>query len=192
MDERDQLSSHLGQKDGTQEAVLQDEGPEMDIVTGPSVAVLHPVGQDPKPSAPPKKPAILFRESTAYPHVLVGLSIPENGKRSVVISSHITDDIARTADYVTFLDKGKIVRSSAIDELLSSWKRIHYKDGSLNSNLVDKLLNRKEHMFGKSGVTDDFLGIKDRLAEGEAAGDVKVENIGLDDILIAIVKGDES
>jgi ABC-2 type transport system ATP-binding protein len=109
--------------------------------------------------------------------------------KSVIISSHITDDIMRTADLVAFLIEGKIVLVSEMDELLSNWKRIHYKKGALGSEIVNSLTRRKDHAFGSSGVTDRYLKIKDSLVQGITEGVVKIENVNLDDILISLVKG---
>jgi ABC-2 type transport system ATP-binding protein len=117
-------------------------------------------------------------------------TFPEDGKKSVLISSHITDDITRIADYVAFLVEGKIALTEPKDELLSKWKRIHYKDGTLESWIIETLTSRKNHMFGNSGVTENYPALKEHLAEGLARDDVKVENVDLDDVLIALVKGD--
>jgi ABC-2 type transport system ATP-binding protein len=117
-------------------------------------------------------------------------TFPENGKKSVIISSHITDDITRIADYVTYLIEGKIALSEAKDELLAKWKRIHFKKGALDDGIVNTLKSRKEHMFGNSGITNDFPVLKEFLSEGLAREEVKVENVTLDDVLIALVKGE--
>ncbi|MGD8539788.1 MAG: ABC transporter ATP-binding protein, partial [Candidatus Aminicenantes bacterium] len=116
-------------------------------------------------------------------------TFPEDGKKSVIISSHITDDITRIADYVAFLVEGKIALTEAKDELLSKWKRIHYKDGALEDRIVNTLTSRKMHMFGNSGVTNDYPALKENLANGMAREEIKVENVDLDDVLIALVKG---
>ena len=113
----------------------------------------------------------------------------KNEGKSVIISSHITDDIMRTADLVAFLIEGKIVVVNEKDELLSNWKRIHYKKGALGSDIVNSLTRRKDHAFGSSGVTDRYLEIKDSLVQGITEGVVKIENVNLDDILISLVKG---
>ena len=113
----------------------------------------------------------------------------KNEGKSVIISSHITDDIMRTADLVAFLIEGKIVLSSDKDELLSNWKRIHYKKGALSSDIVNTLTRRKEHAFGSSGITDRYLEIKDALLQGITEGMIKIESVNLDDILISLVKG---
>ncbi len=120
--------------------------------------------------------------------ILRGLTVDED--KSVIISSHITDDISRIGDYVTFLYEGKIKLSGVKDELLSHWKRIHYKEGALDAETTETLKNRKKHMFGHSGLTDSYLELKDSLAQGLAEETVKLENVSLDDILIAYSKGD--
>jgi len=113
----------------------------------------------------------------------------KNEGKSVIISSHITDDIMRMADLVAFLIEGKIVMVSEKDELLSNWKRIHFKKGALGSEIVNSLTRRKDHAFGSSGVTDRYLEIQDSLVQGITEGVVKIENVNLDDILISLVKG---
>ena len=122
--------------------------------------------------------------------ILRGLAVDEN--KSVIISSHITDDISRIADFVTFLFDGQIELSGQKDEILSSWKRIHYKEGALDKTIIDSLKNRKKHMFGHSGVTDSYPEIKESLVLGLEEETVKLENIDLDDILIAYSKGDKN
>jgi ABC-2 type transport system ATP-binding protein len=113
----------------------------------------------------------------------------KNEGKSVIISSHITDDIMRTADLVAFLIEGKIALASEKDELLANWKRIHSKKGSLDSDIVNSLTRRMDQAFGSSGVTSRYLEIKDTLVRGITEGVVKIENVNLDDILISLVKG---
>jgi len=119
-------------------------------------------------------------------------SFVDDEKKTVLISSHITDDITRIADYVTFLVEGKIVLSEAKDDLLSKWKRIHYKEGALDETIVKSLTSRKTHMFAHSGVTDNYPALKDSLSEGMAKEQIKIENVNLDDVLISLVKGEQS
>ena len=109
--------------------------------------------------------------------------------KSVIISSHITDDIARTADYITYLLEGRISLIEQKDELLSNWKKIHFLTGTLDNGISSSFFNIETSMFGSSGITNSYLSIKDDLAEGIRKEDIKVENVGLDDILICFVKG---
>jgi len=109
-------------------------------------------------------------------------------KRSVLISSHITDDISRVADYIAYMINGRFVLFSAKDELLADWKILHFKKDALDQEIAANLENVESQMFGSTGVTRRYREIKADLAEGVASGDIKVENVGLDDVLIAMVK----
>jgi len=111
--------------------------------------------------------------------------------KSVLFSSHITDDILRISDFVTFIVNGKIKLIDEKDELLSKWKRIHFKVDSLPDSIKNSLKNRQDQMFGSSGITDQFLKIRQQMASGIDSGTVKVENVNLDDILISFVTENE-
>jgi ABC-2 type transport system ATP-binding protein len=113
-----------------------------------------------------------------------------DGERTVIVASHITDGLEEIAEYINFLDEGKLVFQSEKDELLARWKRIHYRDGVLSPDLVRQFADVRVQPFGSSGLTPDFSAIRERLAPGIAAGDIRVENARLDEILIALVKGE--
>ena len=112
--------------------------------------------------------------------------------KSVIISSHITDDITRIADRIVFLIDGRIALADNKDDLLTKWKRIHYQEGALGDGIASTLKCRKKQVFGSSGITADFPALRDRIQNGLDRETIKVENINLDDILIAHVKGDEA
>ncbi len=116
-------------------------------------------------------------------------SITQNGDKSVLISSHITDDIARIADIITYMINGRIALTAAKDDLLANWKRIHYSKGALDPEMIENLEQVEDHAFGGSGITRNYLEIKDSLSQGLTSGNIKTENVGLDDILISLVKG---
>ncbi len=113
-----------------------------------------------------------------------------NEERSILISSHITDDIMRIADSVAFIVDGRIVFDREKDFIVSNWKRIHFRPGAAGERVRGSLADVKEHAFGSSGITSEYSKIRDELAPGVAAGDIRVENVTLDDVLIAFVKGE--
>lgn len=115
-------------------------------------------------------------------------TLTQNGDRSVLISSHITDDIARIADNITYMINGRITLTAAKDDLIANWKKIHFSKGALDPKIFETLEQVEGHAFGGSGITRNFLKIKDSLSQGVAFGNIKVENVGLDDILISLVK----
>jgi ABC-2 type transport system ATP-binding protein len=114
----------------------------------------------------------------------------EDNDKTVILSSHITDDVSRIADFITYMINGRIVMTESKDALLSDWKKVHFMPGSLDKSVVDMFESVENHMFGSSGLTKKYPEMQDALAPGLASGDIKVESVGLDDILIALVKGD--
>jgi len=110
--------------------------------------------------------------------------------KTVLISSHITDDIERIADYIVYMVQGRIAMYASKDELLSSWKTIHFKQDSVPAAVLESLDHVETQMFGSTGITRDFPIIEGDLAEGISSGNIRVESVGLDDILIALVNGD--
>lgn len=108
--------------------------------------------------------------------------------RSVLISSHITDDLQRIADTLVYMVDGKIALLSDKDTLMSNWKRIHFKPGSLDGEIVSGLFSTENQMFGSTGVTREYQRLKSQLERPLAEGTVQVENVGLDDILIQLAR----
>ena len=113
----------------------------------------------------------------------------EDDSRSVLISSHITDDIERIADSVTYLVNGSVVLSGQKDDLLGNWKKVHFRSGALNGGVKDSMLMIEENAFGCSGITREYQTIRRSFEDGVNKDDVRIENMGLDDILITFVRG---
>ena len=88
------------------------------------------------------------------------------------------------------MSRGEFVLQDGKDELLDRWKWIHFKEGSLSGPLEEQLVGIEKHPFHSSGLTSDFVEIRGQLAAGISNGDIRVENANLDDILIALLKGE--
>jgi ABC-2 type transport system ATP-binding protein len=84
--------------------------------------------------------------------------------KTVLISSHITDDIERIADYIVFMVQGRIALYASKDELQSSWKTIHFKQDSVPAAVLESLEHVETQMFGSTGITRDFSVIENLLA----------------------------
>jgi len=112
-----------------------------------------------------------------------------DGERSVIVASHVTDGLDEIAEDVHILHEGRTAMHEDKDELLSRWKWIHFRDGALGPHVVDRLSNVRRQPFGNSGLTGEFPALGPELAAALANGDVKIENAGLEDILVSLVKG---
>jgi ABC-2 type transport system ATP-binding protein len=52
------------------------------------------------------------------------MRIVEDDSRTILYSSHNTQDVEQISDSITFIDRGQVIASSDRDDFLESWKRI--------------------------------------------------------------------
>jgi ABC-2 type transport system ATP-binding protein len=112
-----------------------------------------------------------------------------DGDKTVIVASHITDGLDEIAEDVWFLDEGRVVMHENKDDLLSRWKRVHFKDRALPQDVEDRLVRVKRLPFGSSGLTGEYPQLRDALAGPLRSGDVKLENASLEDVLLSLIKG---
>lgn len=103
-----------------------------------------------------------------------------DGESSILVSSHITSDLERVADYITFVHQGKVLMSKNKDDILYSYgiakadrETIH----SLNSSLVMKI---------KDGKYDSEALIRDKESFSKQYPNVLVDAISLDDLMVML------
>ncbi|MBN2852540.1 MAG: ABC transporter ATP-binding protein [Clostridia bacterium] len=103
----------------------------------------------------------------------------EDGKRSILFSTHITSDLEKCADYITYINNGEIIESSTKEDLINSYRIVK---GSLKSlqEIKEPFISYKTNAFGFSGLirTDDL----------KTHEDISVEAPNLEDIMIYYAK----
>ena len=97
----------------------------------------------------------------------------ENGDKSVIISTHITQDLSRAADYITFINNGELVFSEDKDTINESYKIIKGSKEELDI-LDDILINRKDTPYYSEGLIID---------KGDNLSDYNIQNASLEDII---------
>lgn len=96
---------------------------------------------------------------------------------SILMSSHITADLEKLADYITYIREGKIVFTGTKDELLGSY--IVIKGGNnLNVGVEDNL------MLGKRTTEYGFTALLKAEYKEKLAKDILIEPASLEDIMI--------
>lgn len=107
----------------------------------------------------------------------------QDGDRSVIFSTHITSDLEKIADYITFIRKGKIIYTGTKDELLEKYCII--KGGNDDLMLSDKknIIGLREHSTGFEGLIDveNLRGFSNHVITEKAT---------LDDIVVYMNKED--
>lgn len=102
-------------------------------------------------------------------------------EHAILFSTHITSDLEKIADYITFLQKGRLVFTGEKDALLESYCMVRGGASDLTSALREKLLGLREHSVGFEGM----LSCRDLrlLPQG-----VVTESCTLDDIMVHVNK----
>lgn len=76
-------------------------------------------------------------------------SYMENEKHSIIWSSHQIDDVQKIADYIAFMNEGKIVLFEDKETLLDKYKMITLSENDENHSI---LINPKSTPFGVQGL----------------------------------------
>ena len=97
----------------------------------------------------------------------------ESGDKSVIISTHITQDLSRAADYITFINNGNLIFSQNKDTINENYKIIRGSKEELN-NLDDVLINRKDTPYYSEGL---IIGNNIDVYNGN------IQNASLEDII---------
>jgi ABC-2 type transport system ATP-binding protein len=104
--------------------------------------------------------------------------------KSVLFSTHITSDLEKTADYVTFILNGRIVFTGAKDILLDKYVRVTGGLRELSAEQNKLVVGLREHGTGFEGMTE-------ATRVGELPRTVLSEPITLDEIIIFMNKGEK-
>ncbi len=75
-------------------------------------------------------------------------SIVEDGERSILFSTHITSDLEKCADYITYIHEGEIIASRSTDEFLASYTLIKGTEDQLNEELKESAVSIRKSRFG--------------------------------------------
>ena len=103
--------------------------------------------------------------------------VVQDENKSIIFSTHITTDLDRIADYITYIKKGKLVFSDSKDEIMSTYKVVKGDTKDLNDNLRRKFLGLRETNIGFEGLTDNIEVIKNEISN------LVVERPTLEDIM---------
>lgn len=99
----------------------------------------------------------------------------ERGDRSILFSTHITSDLEKCADYITYIQNGRIIESCAKDDLIASYSLVQGNKNQL-ALLKPSLISFKEHAFGFTGLV--------RAESLKAPAGLAVEPPSIEDIMI--------
>ena len=114
------------------------------------------------------------------------LAFIQDEDHAILLSSHITSDLEKAADYVTYLHRGRAVLQGAKDELLDSYGRLVCARADLAAVDPALLAGARVSQFGCEAL------VKDRQAFHRRYPELTVDPVTLEDIMVFTVRGDEA
>lgn len=105
-----------------------------------------------------------------------------DGEISILFSTHITSDLEKCADYITFIENGQIINSAEKDEFIASYRLLNGDESQLNQ-VKDKMIAYKVNSFGFTGLihSKDF----------DPASNIKAALPSLEEIMIYFAKKED-
>ena len=103
---------------------------------------------------------------------------------SVLFSTHITTDLERIVDYITFIHEGEIVFTGEKDEILENHVIVKGSNDLLDLEGKELFIGLRKNKFGFEGLAKDKQAIEDWFEN-----EVVLEKPTLDDIVVYTAKG---
>lgn len=110
------------------------------------------------------------------------LEYMENEEHSILMSSHITSDLERVADYITFIDKGSILLSDEKYNLAESHMLVKGTADEINTLPKAYIISTRRNSYGAEALTNNPSILK------EFAPTLVYDKASLDDILYFYIK----
>ncbi|MGL6198702.1 MAG: ABC transporter ATP-binding protein [Lachnospiraceae bacterium] len=112
------------------------------------------------------------------------LEFEQDENNSILVSSHITSDLEKVADYIVFIHKGKVVFSKPKDELKYQYGII--KCGAAQFDAIDK---EEIIAYRKQDYEWEVL-VADRTAAQKKYPKAVIDPATIDEIMLLYVKGE--
>ena len=102
--------------------------------------------------------------------------------RTIFFSTHITSDLEKIADYITYIQNGRILYSGLKDDLIEKYCLIRGGIGDLPQSKRKQIFGLREHPNGFDGMIEmkDIAGFPTSVV---------TETVSLDDIMVRMSKG---
>ncbi|MEG1367054.1 MAG: ABC transporter ATP-binding protein [Oscillospiraceae bacterium] len=110
------------------------------------------------------------------------LEFIQEEEHSILMSSHITTDLEKIADYITFLHEGKVVFSKSKDDIMENYAVAKCSVEKANALPHELIMGRRSSQFGCE------LLVSDKAALRRKEPDIIIDHASLDDIMTFIAK----
>ena len=104
----------------------------------------------------------------------------EDGERSVLFSSHITTDLERVADFITLVNRGNLIFTGSMEDLLTGYCLIKGKPSDVTPELEGAVFGLRKTSIGFEGLIES--------KEASRFNHCVFDTATIDDIVISMSK----
>ncbi|GED71891.1 ABC transporter ATP-binding protein [Brevibacillus reuszeri] len=106
-----------------------------------------------------------------------------DGEISILFSTHITSDLEKCADFITFIENGRIIHSLEKEEFKESYRLLNGSESQL-SQVKDRMISYKTNSFGFTGLI--------RAQDFDSSSGIKATTPSLEEIMIYVAKKEDA
>lgn len=112
------------------------------------------------------------------------LDFIQDEEKSILFSTHVTSDLDKIADYITFIHEGKLVFTESNDEIINNYGII--KCGLSDFDKIDRkdIVGHRKNKFG--------LEVLIRNKQSSRYRDFTIDSANLEDIMLYYIRRDNS
>lgn len=114
----------------------------------------------------------------------VFLEFVQEENHSILLSSHITSDLEKVADYITFIHKGRLILTAPKDDLVYRYAVMRCRESQFQAVEREDVL-----AYRKRDMQIDVLVADGREAQRKYK-DVVVDHTSVDEIMLLLAKGE--
>jgi ABC-2 type transport system ATP-binding protein len=112
------------------------------------------------------------------------LEFVKEENHSILMSSHITSDLEKIADYIVFIHQGQIILNKTKDELIYDYGVIRCSEKDFENITPEDVIT-----YRKRDYQIDVL-VSNRKAMSKNYDNLIIDNTSLDEIMLLLVKGE--
>lgn len=113
------------------------------------------------------------------------LDFVQEEKHSVLLSSHITSDLEKIADYITFIHEGQIIMTVSKNDLAYHYAVMRCRENQFHELDPKEILAYRKRDFQIDVLVADGAGMQRRYPH------VVVDHVSVDEIMLLLIKGEK-
>ena len=113
------------------------------------------------------------------------LDFVQDENKSILISSHITSDLEKVADYIVFIHKGKVIFEETKDNLIYDYGIMKCKQKDFSSIDKEDIIRFRKMDYGYE------ILVKNKNELERKYPNMVMDNIKIEDIMLMYVKGEK-